>query len=386
MDLFGAPSDDPIEGDTTDSIITSHNDGLNDPKAMSFCLGHEDQENLFIELYNKNSLPHAMIFSGLEGIGKTTMAFRLVHFLLKNGKVGDGQGGLFGEALPTEEITSLDVDPNDPVFRRVVSGGHADFLHIHRAFDKAKGKQDASLKVEAIRKIEPFLRKTASEGGWRIVLVEDADTMNRNAQNAILKILEEPPANVLIILIAHRPGMLIPTIHSRSRTVAFSSLSAETMQTLISKKEGLEALPSDIDALADLSEGSVGQALKYLEYDGLDMMQRVLDHMDHANDGDLHKIHEISASLSTPAQDASYRMFVNIIQWIIRKTLLLKSRGIDDIPSYIKNDTTSKIFNEYPLDKLIGLTDSLQDNFKRVDLSNLDRRDAVRSAFLMISQ
>ncbi len=396
MDLFGDSQEDVIyDGDDPADVgsvdIRNPEECLCEPASMSICLGHEMQEALFIDLFKKNSVPHAMIFSGLKGIGKTTMAFRLARFLLKHGKAGydDNQDGLFGEeadALP-QEINSLDVDPSDQVFRLIASGGHPDFLNICRRFDKSKGKKDAGLKVDAIRGVAPFLRKTASEGGWRVVIVEDADTMNRNAQNAILKILEEPPANVLIMLIAHRPGLLIPTIHSRSRNIQFTPLSAMVMEALLARKEGISDLsPSDIETLSDLSEGSVGQAIRFVEQDGMGILQKILEHILYATEGKHHKIHEFSASISKPTQDAQYRIFTYVFLWVLRKVLFLKARGHSEVPAYIRNNATDNLLNSFSLEKLIALNDDVKRIFERVDFSNLDRRDAVRSAFLMISQ
>ncbi len=392
MSLFGDDDiiyddDDVGEDDwfSDDGGDVSTQDGLVDPRHSTLCIGHESQEELFLELYEKKVFPHALIFSGLEGIGKTTMAFRLARFLLKHGKDEVADAGLFGgEALP-QEITSLDVPADDPVFARVASGGHADFLHIARYYDDAKGKLDKALKVEALRKIEPFLRKTSSEGGWRIVLIEDADTMNRSAQNAILKILEEPPANVLIMLIAHRPGMLIPTIRSRARVIPFEPLSSENMQDLL-RRQGISLSIGDMDALADISEGSIGQALRYAEEGGLDMLSKVLGYLDQAPNYNWEEIHKLSNSLGVAAQDKEYRMFAEMMQWVFRKMLFLKSREHSALPSYMDRDGARHIYAQYSIEKLIDVTDALKNHFDRIEYANLDRRDAVRSSFLVISQ
>lgn len=364
------------------SLSPPFSEGLSEARKSTFVLGHDDHESQFLELFEKNALPHAMIFSGLEGIGKTTMAFRLARFLLKNGARDTGQGGLFGDDAP-QNFMSLDVSADDPVFARVASGGHADLLHIERYFDDTKGKRDASLKVEALRKIEPFLRKTSSEGGWRVVLIEDADTMNRNAQNAILKILEEPPENVLIILIAHRPSMLIPTIRSRARVLPFSPLSSDHMKDLLSR-QGVSLGMDDMSALSDLSEGSIGQALRYTEEGGLDMLSKVLDYLDVFPDWDWEAIHKLSSSLSTTAQDQDYRLFVHIMQWVFGKMLFLKGRGFDVLPSYLDRQGVQRIFDRLSLENLVSVCDGLREHFDRVEFSNLDRRDAVRAAFLVI--
>ena len=385
MSLFGDEIEEPVARPDDAGAVLPPADTLLEPKSSTLCLGHKEQEKLFIELYKNNNLPHAMVFQGLKGIGKTTMAFRLARFLLKNGKGMDSSDGLFGgEALP-QDISSLDVAPDDPVFRRIASGGHADLLYIHRGFDKSKGKQDNSLKVEALRQIEPFLRKTASEGGWRIVIIEDADTMNRNAQNAILKILEEPPAHVLIILVTNRPGKLIPTIHSRTRKITFDSLSADTMHTLI-EKYGETLSHDDLVILNDLSGGSIGEAINYIDNGGLDILKDVLDYMDHAHNRRVEKLHELSARLGAPAQDKEYRLFIQIMQWLYRKMLFLKARNKTDLPSYLERPVTQAIIGSQSLESILKTCDSLQAHFERIEFSNLDRRDAVRSAFLMINE
>ncbi len=362
-----------FEDDIADAVEIKQ---LQEPKAMPYCLGHEQQETLFLDLFSQDSLPHAMIFSGLEGVGKTTMAFRLARFLLKHGQ--DNDGGLFGEDLP-QEFTTLDICVDDPVFSRVASGGHADILHIAREYNSSTNKQDATLKVDALRKIEPFLRKTSSEGGWRIVIVEDADTMNRSAQNAILKILEEPPQKVLIILVAHSSGALIPTIKSRSRLFSFDALPQKHIQTLL-EHQGHELSMSDTEALTAISMGSAGHALKLIEEDGLQVLSKILSHIGASGS----KLHTLSNSLSSAAQDKQYRLFVDLMQWVFRHMLFLKARGINDLPNHFNNNELDFLFKAYSLKRLINICDNLNNHFDRVDFSNLDRRDAIRSAFLMI--
>ncbi len=380
MDLFG--SEEVIEQDEAPppEVIS---DSLVEPKAMPYCLGHERQEKLFLELFEKDTIPHAMIFSGAAGIGKSTMAFRLARFLLKNGKIDNNQDSLFGGEVLAQDITSLDVAPNDPVFSRIASGGHADLLYIHRHYDSTKGKLDAALKVDALRKIEPFLRKTSSEGGWRIVIIDDADTMNRNAQNAILKILEEPPSNVLIMLIAHRAGMLIPTIRSRARSFAFSPLCHDDMSELLAK-QGHALSFSELETLAALSEGSIGQALRFAEGGGLESLALIMEHLGDAPNWNWAKIHPLSMSLASPAQDKEYRMFAELLQWVFRQLLFAKARGDTSPPDYLQRGNLQKIMDENSLEKLISISDGLKNHFERVDFSNLDKRDAIRGAFLVI--
>ena len=160
---------DSAEQDDGPARLSNAGGKLAPPSHNTLMFGHEKQEKLFLDLFEKGTLPHAMIFSGPQGIGKTTMAYRLARFLLKHGKGEEEQDSLF--AAQPLKFTSLEVESGDPVSMRVASGGHPDFRCIERAFDTDKGKRDSALKVETLRKIEPFLRMKSSDGGWRVVIV-----------------------------------------------------------------------------------------------------------------------------------------------------------------------------------------------------------------------
>ena len=96
-----------------------------------------------------------------------------------------------------------------------------------------------------------------AEGGWRVVIIDAADDMNRNAANAVLKVLEEPPRNALMLLLSHSPGRLLPTIRSRCRRLALKPLPEQSVvQLLASNRPDLGA--EDVTALARLGEGSIG--------------------------------------------------------------------------------------------------------------------------------
>src|ERR1700688_1149105 len=118
------------------------------------------------------------------------------------------------------------MSPESGVFRRVAAGGHADLLTVERAYDPHRRRLRGEIVVDDTRAIGTFLRLTPAEGGWRVVIVDGADEMNRNAANALLKILEEPPQQALLLLVAHSPGRLLPTIRSRCRRFPLAPLPA----------------------------------------------------------------------------------------------------------------------------------------------------------------
>ena len=193
------------------------------PRANPDLLGREAAESDLRRLFEADRLPHALLLSGPRGIGKATLAFRLARFVLAQGAAANGAPpALFdgGEA-------GLAVAPESGPFRRVAAGGHADLLTVERAYDPRRRRLRADILVDDTREIAGFLRLTPAEGGWRVVVVDGADEMNRNAANALLKILEEPPQRALLLLVAHSPGRLLPTIRSRCRRFAMAPLPSE---------------------------------------------------------------------------------------------------------------------------------------------------------------
>ena len=96
-----------------------------------------------------------------------------------------------------------------------------------------KGKLRTEIVVDTVRAAPEFLHLTPAEGGWRVVVVDGAETMNRNAANALLKVLEEPPNRAVLILTCAAPGRLPPTVRSRCRLLRLSPLGAADMRGLL---------------------------------------------------------------------------------------------------------------------------------------------------------
>lgn len=197
--------------------------------------------------FKEGTLPHGIILSGQEGIGKATLAAQLAHLC-----VGGGEAAL----------------------SRIIAGSHTDLLMVAPAFDEKKGEYARDISVEQARKISEFLAYTAAEGAWRVVIVDGAEKMNLNAANAILKILEEPPPQSVILLVTHQLSRLLPTIRSRCRTVKLAPLSTDEFAAII--KHVLPGLSREsTERLAALSDHSPGVALWLYEQGALDLQEQM---------------------------------------------------------------------------------------------------------------
>jgi len=141
----------------------------------------------------------------------------------------------------------------------IAAGGEGALKVVTRSVDEKTKRLRKQIVVDDIRKLNGFFQMSAADGGRRVVIVDDADLMNPNAANALLKMLEEPPARAIMLLISHRPSGLLPTIRSRCRTLRLGTLSADQMAQALAQS-GVD-VQGDPAALAALSGGSVGGAL-----------------------------------------------------------------------------------------------------------------------------
>ncbi len=358
-------------------------EGLADPRHSNFFIGHQQVENDLLNLINSDAMPHAIIFAGAKGIGKSTMAFRLARSLFKNGTTDSSQDSLFGDE--PENITNLDVSPSDPIFSKVASGGHPDLLTIERPVDAKKGTQKNNVDVDTARKVAPFLRMTSSEGGWRVVVIDDADTMNRNAQNALLKILEEPPKNALLILVCHRLGAIIPTIRSRCRVMNFNPLKKDELDDLMSKEVGGTVSDKDKNILNFLAQGSIGRAQKLIENNGLEIADKVFSLVEGWPNFNWVDIHHLADQCGRAGQDSNFDGVENTFNTVFETLVFAKARGEGGLSVPLDNDIYIKILERHSLEDLTEICDKLIEHFKQARFSNLDKRQAVLGAFNIIN-
>jgi DNA polymerase III subunit delta' len=223
-------------------------------------IGHDAAEAQILAAYNAGKLHHAWLLAGPMGVGKASFARRVARFLLSPARAEDG-GGLFGPAEPT----SLDVAADDPASALIDAGSHPGLLTLERLVNEKTGKRATGISVDQARTLAPFVSLMASDGGWRVIIIDAIDDMNRAASNAVLKIVEEPPAKTLFLLVSHQPGGLLPTIRSRCRRLEFKRLPDDDVKAVLVAQL---VAPADIPVLLALADGAPGQALRFA---GLDL-------------------------------------------------------------------------------------------------------------------
>ncbi len=274
------------------------------PRETSVLFGHDDAERALLDAYKGGRIPHAWLIGGPPGIGKATLAYRLARFVLAHPD----------PRLPAvQQAASLAVAVDNPVARRIAAQAQGDFLVMERVINEQTGKLYTVIRVEDVRKAVPFFGSTAGEGGWRIAVVDAVDDMQREGANALLKVLEEPPARSLLLLVSHAPGRLLPTIRSRCRRLLLRPLSIPDVARALAAATGRNAEDAEVQDAAAAAEGSVSRAIGLLEGPALALRQRVLELFAQLPNPDPRALHALGDALggSEPQTLATFMDMVN---------------------------------------------------------------------------
>ncbi len=357
-------------------------EGIPHPRRNEFLSGHAQAEKTLLDAFNCGRLAHAWLLCGPKGIGKATLAYRFARFLLTRGGAADN--GLFGGDLPQDEADSLYVSPDEPVFHRVAVGAHADLKAIERQFDEKKGKHRTEIVVDDVRAIGSFMSMSAAEGGWRVVVIDSADEMNRNAANAVLKVLEEPPAKAILLLVSHNPGRLLPTIRSRCRKLVLSSLEEDVVsELLVAQRPEISA--ADATALARLSEGSLGRAIGLEEEGGLELYRDLLALLETLPRLNVANLHTLAAKLGRVGGDAAFQTFADLLLGWLGRMILSASKGGQG-QGGPEDSLNNRLAAASSLASWLAVWDKINYLLARTDAINMDRRQMIITIFLALEK
>ena len=225
--------------------------------------GHQQNKAFLERFLNREERPHALLFYGPEGIGKCLLAKEFARAFLCHGT---------GEERPCGHCESCRL-------LNFATGNfaHPDYLYFDPATDEEQEKKKT--KIITVNQIRSLIRQASfgpTLSGHKICIINEADTMNQEAANSLLKLLEEPPDKWFFILIATSVSRLLPTILSRVIQVRFVPLTVEETKQALLDKEVPEA---EADLLAHLSDGSLGQALRFRDERILDFRNMALKYV-----------------------------------------------------------------------------------------------------------
>jgi DNA polymerase-3 subunit delta' len=211
-------------------------------------LGHEKTLEIVSAYIDKGCFSGGYIFSGAEGIGKKAAAIAIAG-KLNCTSAGERPCGTCGSCLKMEKLQHPD-------------------LHIIAS-------ESSQIKIEDIR----FLQREANfrpyEGAMKVFIIDDAHKLNPEAANSLLKVLEEPPRDSLIILVTHKPQSIIKTILSRCKVIRFSPLSFSLMEGILAERYALDREAAHF--LVSYSEGRLGAAIRLKDSGMVEEKNRIFD-------------------------------------------------------------------------------------------------------------
>ncbi|WP_046120956.1 DNA polymerase III subunit delta' [Ensifer aridi] len=270
------------------------------PAENSKLFGHKEAEAFLAQSYRSGKGHHAILIEGPEGIGKATLAFRFANHILRHPE-------------PAEAPDSLgDPDPASIVTRQIASGASHNLLHLSRPVDEKTGRPKGAITVDEVRRAGKFFGQTSGSGNWRIVIIDPADDLNRNAANAILKILEEPPRRSLFLVLTHAPGKLLPTIRSRCLPLRLKPLEAGAMRQALAHL-GFDVAGANAERILAAAGGSVSEALKLINYGGLDIAEAFEDILKGQGPSVRKSMHKLADILSAKDSETIFDFFSSLL-------------------------------------------------------------------------
>ena len=221
-------------------------------------VGQKQPIRILTTYLRNETIPHALLFTGVEGVGKTTtaMTFAMACNCSDRAIITD-QRERKSHSVPDEKLTTISPCGKCRSCQKIISGNHPDIIYI-----KPSGPY---IKIAQIRSLIHALTLKPYEALYRMALLSEAPAMNPEAGNALLKVLEEPPPQTVIILTARQASDLLPTVMSRCQHIRFSPLSGENLKGMLRERRGLD--PDDAEVIVTMANGSYSKALALLDAD-----------------------------------------------------------------------------------------------------------------------
>lgn len=315
-------------------------------------LGHERQKEILNRALANGRLAHAYLFSGPDGIGKRLMAMALARAIVCHEQRGCGQ------CLAC---------------RKIDHQNHPD-LHILEP-------DGTSIKIEKIRSFQRELNLKPLESPRKICMIEEADTMTVGAANALLKTLEEPRGDTLLILLTAQPNRLLETIRSRCQPLPFTRHPNSRIQAELEKQLGIDATESHI--LAALSEGSFKKAFGKDRELYLEQRRELLKTLTGLSSGSILPILDFADQLA--ADKTILVDILEIFQAFYRDVLLsLQGRSDEELVNLDLKEKILKVAGRENVSTILDKLEALIEVRRQLD-RNVNRQLAMEVLLLKLS-
>ena len=266
--------------------------------------GQERAVEQFVSAWAGRRVHHAWLLAGPKGVGKASFAREAASRLLAEA------------AGPSVDLPGLDTPADHPIAKLLTAGSHPDFRWIER-LERPTGGLARNISVDQVRSLQDLLSVTPSMSPWRAIVIDSVDDLEASAANALLKMLEEPPANTVFFLVSHAPGRLLPTIRSRCRRLDFDRLGDDVMTSLLSRSLPSEN-PSSIARLVDFAQGSIGRGIDIAALD-LAPLESEAQAMMREGDSDNFRRSKLASALGTKSAADRYAAFLQLVPGLLAR-------------------------------------------------------------------
>ena len=282
-------------------------------------VGNTQAKHVLKRLVGNERLPNSLLFTGPEGVGKRQFAVEAARMMLCQDTTDGEACGVCGICTRVADfVIPQPSDKNKDEFKKVFFGGHGDVgMGVpYRNF----------ILVDAIRDLEKEANFRPFEAPARFFIVDDADRMNDQAANALLKTLEEPAITTYIFLITSRPDSLLPTIRSRCQTLRFAPVSAQEIEEYLISDRALQH--HDAALAARLARGSIGRAVDLNIADFQKQRQRMFDVVRHAvTSGDRAALLKIAEELNDAKNKENFAANLDMLESLIHDVWSISASG-----------------------------------------------------------
>lgn len=321
------------------------------PLMQTELFGHHAVLHQWQQAFVNQKLHHGLLVSGSTGVGKATLVYQFLKWMFKK---------------QSSQPQMID--------KQLAAGSYPGLKIIERLFDEKKQRYASEMTLDAVQPIFDFLRLSVIDGGYRAIVIDGADRMNRNAQNTILKLLEEPPAKTFFFLLVEQPGLVLPTIRSRCMSYALPPLTFDAFS------DGLARLASNVperehDSYYTLSDGSLGQAIDWFEQDWQDIYSETVKAGVTCLNGTTSKAALKWAENYAPAsQDNSYDLLQTLLVKRLGQVITALHQNDEITPWVADEPTLITQWRSVPPQTLIKQYDRLKTVLTTGSRSHLDRK------------
>jgi len=337
------------------------------PREQLHLFGHADAASSLANAARSGHLHHAWLMAGPKGVGKATLAWRFTRAMMVHGT--------------TDCPDDLSIDPANAAARQVMGLTHPDLALLRRPWDTDKKRFKTELVVDEVRKLHGFFSRHASFGGPKIAIVDCMDDMNPQSQNALLKILEEPPKGAILLLIAHAPGRLLPTIRSRCRLLQLRKLSDDDMASAMTEL-GAGHQPAERDLVRALADGAPGFAAFLSAAGAAPLYQDLLSLLGQLPRLNLSTQIALAERLAKQPIETGTEFFTTLMTLLLQRHVRAASGSV--LPLAQERRSFDIMHHVLPDADWVDLWSSLRDQFQRADALNLDKKQFVLNAFYSI--